>query len=307
MADFRQPGLITRIAVPLRHTAQRFAFASLVIAAFGLMLLANGGAVFVERMRVAVADVSAPIIGVMARPVAAVNDLAGNIRELVDLRAENQRLRAEVARLQSWYGAAHRLAAENRSLRELAAYRGPQRRSFTTARVVADGRGPFVKSVLVNAGRQQSLAKGQAAITPYGLVGRVSETGNRSARILLMTDLNSRIPVVLEDTRTRAILAGDNSDHPVLAFLPENAAISIGQRIVTSGHGGGLPPGIAVGRIDRISDGAVRVAPFSDLNRLEYLQIVAFESVQPPAPAVGENAKPAGKGDVITAERANGS
>jgi rod shape-determining protein MreC len=280
--EYRRPGLITRLAMPFRGMGQRFILASLVIAGFGVLLLGSGGAAFVDRIRIAVADVATPILESAIHPVEAVERGAANLRELVNLRSENTRLRQEVARLRAWHGAAQSLAAENSALRTMLNYKGPERHSFITARVIADGRGPFVRSVLVNAGARDGAAKGQAA-TAYGrLVGRVTLAGARSSRVLLITDINSRIPVVIAETRTRAILVGDNSARPRLRFLPENVGAKPGQHVVTSGHGGVLPPGLAVGRIEAAGAGVYRVRPLVDLNRLEYLQIVAFASVGAP-------------------------
>jgi rod shape-determining protein MreC len=161
-------------------------------------------------------------------------------------------------------------------------YHGPQRYGFITGRVIADGRGPFVKSVLINAGSRIGVAKGQGVIATGGLAGRVIEAGAISARILLITDLNSRIPVIVEGSGVRAILSGDNSPRPRLQFVPEINNLDAGQRIVTSGHGGVLPAGLPVGRIHAVKDGVFRVQPFVNLDRLEYLQIVDFNPIDTP-------------------------
>lgn len=287
--EFSGTRIIARFAMPLRGRGQRFVLGSLVIVGFGFMLLGNSGAVFVERMQVAVADVATPILETIVHPVAAVDRGIANIREIFAMRSENTRLRQEVVRLRAWRGAAHKLAAENITFRGMLGYQGPPRHSFITARVIADGRGPFVKSVLVNAGARQGAAKGQAVIASGSLVGRVTVAGARSARVLLLTDLNSRIPVIVEESRTRAILVGDNSPWPALRYLPEAAVVKPGQRIVTSGHGGILPPGLPVGRVVAASGGGFRVQPLVNLDRLEYLQIVEFAPVPAPQAAAGKS------------------
>ncbi len=277
--------MIPRLAMPLKGMGQRFVLASLVIVGFGFMLLGNGSTVFIERMRTAVTDVATPILETIIHPIAAVDQGITNIREHFALRSENVRLRQEVVRLRAWQGAAHKTAAENKAFREMLNYKGPDRRSFITARVIADGRGPFVRSVLVNAGTREGAAKGQAVISLGALVGRVTLAGARSARVLILTDLNSRIPVIVEESRARAILVGDNSSRPTLQYLPETAIVKSGQRIVTSGHGGILPPGLPVGRVLAVKGGGFRVQPFINLDRLEYLQIVEFVAMSAPSAA----------------------
>jgi rod shape-determining protein MreC len=266
----------------------RFVLASLVVAGFAFMLLGSGSVAFVEKIRTTVADVASPILEAIVHPVAAVDQGIANIREIFDLRSENARLRQEVSRLKAWQGTAHKLAAENKAFRQTLNYTGPRRNSFITARVIADGRGPFVKSVLVNAGARDGAAKGQAAIASGSLVGRVTAAGARSARVLFLTDLNSRIPVIVEESRTRAILVGDNSPRPVLSYLPENAVVNPGQRIVTSGHGGILPPGLPVGRVLLTTGGVFRVQLFVNLDRLEYLQVVEFAPMRAPKVVTGK-------------------
>jgi rod shape-determining protein MreC len=139
-----------------------------------------------------------------------------------------------------------------------------------------------VQTVIVNAGADQGVAKGMAAVNERGLVGRVIEVGRRSARVLLLTDFNSRVPVMVEPSRDQAILAGDNSREPALVFLPLNPRLSVGDRVVTSGRGGVLPPGLAVGVVSRIDDHKVTVAPFVDWDRLAYLRLLEYARVLPP-------------------------
>ncbi|MCZ6638023.1 MAG: rod shape-determining protein MreC [Alphaproteobacteria bacterium] len=280
--DFRRPGLIARLSLPLRGIGQLFMIVSLMVAGFAFMILGNSGAVFVERLRTNVADIATPILQTLAAPVAAFNSGIDNIRELASLRSENVRLREEVERLRAWQGAAYKLTTQNQTLRGMLNYHGPQRYGFITGRVIADGRGPFVKSVLINAGSRIGVAKGQGVIATGGLAGRVIEAGTISARILLITDLNSRIPVIVEGSGVRAILSGDNSPRPRLQFVPEINNLDAGQRIVTSGHGGVLPAGLPVGRIHAVKDGVFRVQPFVNLDRLEYLQIVDFNPIDTP-------------------------
>ncbi|MGE0652305.1 MAG: rod shape-determining protein MreC [Alphaproteobacteria bacterium] len=274
---------MVRIATPLRGAAQRFALGFLILSAFGLMFLGKADNNFVERLRTTVTDVATPVLEIAAAPISAVNGAIDHVRALAALHEENVRLREEVERLRSWHAAALRLEAENTSFRDMLNYRGPERNAFVSARVVADGRGPFVKSLLVNIGSRDGIQKGHAAVTQLGLVGRVTEVGERSARILMMTDLNSRIPVLIEDTRARAILAGDNTERPQLVFLPDRTQLRPGQRVVTSGHGGGLPHGIPVGVVSGVEKGIPRIRPFVDWGRLEYVEIIDYDVESVPA------------------------
>lgn len=265
-----------RLAVPIRALTQRFAFLFLVLAAFGLMLLGKAETIMMERMRAGVVDIVAPILDAASHPIATVTEVFETARQLMDLRSENERLRAQNARLLQWQDEARRLGSENVSFRNMLNFIPSPRAQSATARVIASSGGVFMRSVLVNAGRRHGIAKDQAVVTGEGLAGRVVSVGDGSARVLLITDLNSRIPVILGRTRERAILAGDNSDMPSLVFVNRSVEITPGARIVTSGHGGVFPPGIPVGVVATGGDSGAKVRPFVRLDLLEYLRIIEF-------------------------------
>lgn len=272
----RPVGSFERIATPIKAWAQRFAVLLLIGSSFALMLLGKADVAMIDRARTAVTDAVAPVLDAASRPISTVAELLREGKELAALRAENAALRRENERLTHWRTVAYRLEAENEALAQLLNMAPKPATKYVTARVVADNRGAFVRAVLINAGAQHGVAKGQAAVTGRGLAGRVAEVGQNSARVLLITDINSRIPVVVQSTRQRAILAGDNSGRPKMRYLPEDASVSHGQRVVTSGHGGVFPPGLPVGRVVKADSSAVRVEPFADWNRMEYLRVVDY-------------------------------
>lgn len=272
--------LITRIAAPLKAPGQRIVYSVLVLFAAGLMILGRVEPAPVERIRSGVVDFVAPVMDVLARPVAAAGDAVSGVVELARLREENARIKAQNAHLLQWQAAARKLAGENERLRSLLGFAaGPGTHSIA-ARVVADSDGVFVRSVIVAAGARRGVSEGQAAVTGDGLIGRVQSAGVRSARILLLTDLNSRIPVVIEESRDRAILTGDNSARPALRFLPGHAGAE-GDRVVTSGAGGVLPPNLPVGVVERTGAGGIRVRLFADPARLEFVRILNYRAGAP--------------------------
>lgn len=270
-------GSFARFATPVRVWVQRFAFLFLVAVATALIIMSQARFNAADRMRTQVIDAFAPILETISRPVDAVSGWIDTMREFSEVQEVNTRLRGEIAELRHWEGEAARLRAENQALRSLVAAVPDNKVKFITARVIADVGGVFVRSMMLNGGRRNGIRKGLAAVNGEGLVGRITDSGARSARVLLVTDLNSRIPVVVQSTRDRAILAGDNSDFPRLVHLPVGAPVTPGDRIVTSGHGGVFPPGIAVGVVASVDDdGGVRVRPFVNWNRLEFVRIVDY-------------------------------
>ncbi len=282
---------VFRFAAPLRAAMARFAFLALVAGSFALMLLGKAEIVVVERVRTTLLDVLAPVFGVLSQPAEAVSGTIGEVGHVAHVYQENRQLRAQVARLEQWQEAARRLDAENQALRGLLNFPADPQIRHVTGRVVGDSGGAFVRSILVATGAEQGVAKGQAAMTGEGLVGRVSEVGEHSARILLITDLNSRIPVLLEASRERAVLAGDNTGRPRLLYLSPDARLSPGDRVVTSGHGGALPAGLPVGVVAEVGERGVLVQPFVDWSRLDFVRLLDYgltgilPSVPVPPPA----------------------
>lgn len=260
----------------LKLLAQRFAILAMILASFALMLLGRADSPVVEHIRVVVDDGVAPVLDVLSQPAGAIASVVNAVHDLASLRAENVRLREQNERLLQWQAAARRLDSENQSLRaQLNFVPGPDP-SFITARIVGDTGGAFVHSMLINAGSRDGVRKGQAVMAGDVLVGRIAEVGERSARVLLLTDINSHVPVVVEGSRAKAILTGDNTDRPRLNYLSPNVAAGQGDRVVTSGHGGAFPPGIPIGVIASVQDGLVRVDPFVHRYRLEFVTIVDY-------------------------------
>ena len=199
----RTTGPVVRLAAPLRALAQRFSFLLLVLAAIALMMVGKIDTVLVEGMRNRVTDAFTPILDAISRPAATAARFVESVHEVINLRDENERLRNENAMLLRWQQAAQRLDAENRSLRSLLNYKPELASSYITARVVADPGGAFVRTVVVTAGYRDGVRPGQAAVAGQGLMGRVVQVGEWSSRVLLVTDLNSLIPVVVAPSRTR--------------------------------------------------------------------------------------------------------
>ena len=267
---------IVALIQPIRTVLARFAVISLMVVAFALMLVGKAEVVVVDRTRAAVINVTAPILDALSRPIASSVAAYHHVTGLFNAYDENQALKAEIARLKALDQNSAKLAAENAMLRSLDRFVPDGAVNFVSARVVGEGGGPFVRSVLINAGARDGLSRDQAVVTGDGLVGRLTDVGDRASRVLLLTDLNSRVPVVIEETRERAILAGDNSERPTLAYLPPDARVSTGQRVVTSGNGGVLPPGLPIGIVQVGRDGVPRVQPFVAWNKLEFVRVVDF-------------------------------
>ncbi len=260
----------------LKALVQRFSFLLLVLASIALMMVGRVEPSVVEGTRAHVTDAFAPILEAISRPAATAGHVVETFVNISEVYSENTQLRMENARLLQWRQAALRLEAENNSLRSLLHYRPEPKASFISARVIAAPGGSFLRDVVVTAGRRDGVRRGQAAVAGAGLIGRVVEVGEWSARVLLITDINARVPVVLDSSRQRAVLAGDNSDQPRLLYLPPEIQMAAGDRVVTSGDGGLFPAGLPIGVVATVGDHVIKVQPMVDLSKLEHVQLVDF-------------------------------
>jgi rod shape-determining protein MreC len=274
---------LSRLALPLKALADRFAFGGLVILSIALLAIGKANVHQLEGVSTSVGDALVPALGALMQPIDASRRLVEGVGELIALRAENARLREQNVRLLDWQTAARQLSLENAALRQLLNMRAdPERPTAVAGRVVADAGGPFVHTVLVDVGAADGVARGMAAVNERGLIGRVLEVGRHSARVLLLTDFNSRIPVMVEPSRDQAILAGNNTRRPSLVFLPLNPRLAIGNRVVTSGRDGVLPPGLELGTVSAIDATGVSVEPLVEFARLEYLRLLEYGRILPP-------------------------
>ena len=229
----------------------------------------------VSNLRMGVADAAAPVLKAVSAPIEEAASLVRDVSGIAALQAENNRLQDENGRLWEWYQRALLLEADNKSLRQLMRVSPDPQSRFVTAKILSDAGNKFVRSLIVMAGEDDGVRKGQAVLSAEGLVGRVVEVGSKTARILLIDDMNSRLPVVVEDSRQHAIMAGRNMQEPVLVHLPQDSDIVPGARIVTSGHGGIFQQGLPVGRVYGNRQDGYTVKLFADFDRLTYVKIIA--------------------------------
>ena len=284
-----------RLSIPFRQALAKLTLPVLIAASFAVMLLGKADALIAERARMALADTLTPIYAVLAEPLSRLRDTADDLEHLWTLRSENQRLREENDNLRRWRAVALALDAENTVLKGNLRWIPDPAPSYLTARVVADAGGVYARAVLLAVGPDHGLSKGQIALDENGLVGRVTELGLRSARVLLVTDINSRIPVTLENSRARSIMVGNNGPRPRLSYWPEGVTPAEGERVVTSAEAGAFPAGLPVGTVRYSATNVPEVEPASRLDRLEVVRIFNYglRGIQPPENSSRPSDKPA--------------
>lgn len=255
---------------PLR----RLLTAVLVIVLAAIFILWRIDSPRVERFRAQVTDSLVPNLDWAMAPITGAVNLLRDFQSYQRLSEQNDELRSELRRMQTWKEAALQLEQENARLLDLNKVRLDPRLTYVTGVVLADSGSPFRQSVLLNVGARDGLIEGWATMDGIGLVGRISGVGDNTARVILLTDAASRIPVVIQPSGQRAIVAGDNTAAPPIDFLESPELVRPGDRVISSGDGGVFPEGLLIGQIAADPGGRLRVRLAADFERLEFLRVL---------------------------------
>lgn len=251
--------------------------AVLFVAGVGILAVGRGRDDLFDGARGAADDAGGWVMEYVSVPAAEFKRWGQGFGSFLSTYEENERLRSENARLRASQNELAELQRKVQRFEVLLKIPADAAVTTTAARVIADTSGPFVRTVLVNAGKIQAVEKGQAVVDDRGLLGRIIGTGNRSSRVLLLSDLNSRIPVIVEGLNLKAILVGDNSDNPTLEYLPSGSRIAAGARVVTTSDGAAFPPGIAIGSVMK-GEGAPRVQLFTSEARADFVRVLSYHA-----------------------------
>ncbi len=221
--------------------------------------------------------VLAPVGNVLSVPGRWTGQGVENIKDYFAAGSQNSELKAELREMKQWRDTAIALRDENARFRNLLGLKTDPPIAMVAARVVTDSRGPFADTRLANAGRERGVKVGNPVMSENGLVGRVIGVTEGASRVLLLTDIASRTPVMIGRTNARAILTGDGGPNPRLDYLRGRDPIRDGDRLLTSGDGGVVPRGLPVGTAVKGLDGRWRVVLASDRAPIDFVRILLFE------------------------------
>ena len=217
----------------------------------------------------------------------AVQDFLTAPRDMASLRQRNVELEAEVAELQTQIIQLQQQVGETQVLAALVdfAQANPDNR-YRGAAVIGRDPSPFLHYVIINRGSNDGIRRGMPVVTNQGLVGRIDAVIADAARVQLITDPASIVNVRLQNAEVEASLSGSVSGDVALDLIPQDSSVQPGDLVLTSGLGGGYPPGLIVGQIVNIRTRdfdlfqQATVQPVVDFNRLQIvLIIVNFEPV----------------------------
>ena len=209
---------------------------------------------------------------IVSVPGRSLNNFSGYVEEHVNLYSNYSQLKKENEKLKNDISKSDFLELENTQLRKLIDEQVASSSNFVSARVMIDKQSPYLNSFIINIGSNKNLKNGMAVLDGENFIGRIVDVNFFSSRVLLISDLNSKIPVLIEPSASHAILSGHGSNEPTLEYLPEEHVIKDGDKVYTSGKEGIFSPGIPIGEV-KIEKNLLRVLLFSDLNQITFINI----------------------------------
>jgi len=265
-----------------------------IVAVLALVLLLIGKAQssLFDRARSHVADFLAPALEAVRAPVEGLGRWIGSSGEIFTVYRENLKLKQENARLRQWRNAAIMLEERlHRYQLLLRAVPDPEL-SSVTAQVIGRSTRPFQETMILDAGSRNGVKPGQAVVDPRGLIGRIFIVGKRTSWVILLTDVNSRVPVTIEPGNAAAIMAGDNTEEPAIEVVSQNAKLKAGAQVVSSGDGSLLPAGLPVGTLVP-GQGGFKVALLADATSSQDVSVLDFKQALEDLPAAQDSELPA--------------
>jgi rod shape-determining protein MreC len=264
-----------------------------VVGALAVILILFGKAQssLFDRARTDVIDWMRPALVATRLPMETMSRWAGSIGNIFWVYQENLKLKEDNARLKQWHNTAQVLTERLQRYQLLLNAVPDPALSSVVARVIGRANHPFLQTMILDAGKANGVKPGQAVMDQRGMIGRVYLTGEHTSWVILLTDLNSRVPVSIEPNTDQAIMGGDNSPMPVIETLAHGVQLKADSQVVTSGDGDILPAGIPIGVI--VPDGRrYRVALFADQTTAQDVQIVDYKQKLEHPPSVAQQELP---------------
>ncbi len=241
-----------------------------------LVLLGKAQNGLFDRARAGATDAMAPVLERVRAPVAAFERWAGSLFEVFSVYEQNLKLKEENARLRQWRNVAVVLQGRVGRYQALLHAVPDPKMDGVLARVIGRANRPFLQTMILDAGRDQHALPGEAVVDARGMIGRIYLSGRRTSWVILLTDLNSRIPVTIAPGNVQAIMTGDNSKLPVLEMVSRTVTLHAGDQVISSGDGGLLPAGLPIGTVVADGRGGWRVALLADAAAAQDVEVLNF-------------------------------
>ena len=270
-------GIAIRSALLQRGVKQKFSLFVLILLSLSIFALDISELKPIKILRSLLNDGVYRISAISSSPI----KFSGTVKDFfithIFVYKENRKLKIELEELKNKDFQTLYLQTANKRLQDIIQLE--KQSVFTTiaAKVILDKKSPYLNSVIINRGSSSRIKLGMPVLSEGNLVGRVVEVNFLSARILLLNDLNSKIPVMISPKGSQAILSGRGEDKPKLEYLPEKFELSDKNLVFTSGKDGIFFEGIPVGNVI-FEDNKIKVKLFSDPNQVSFVNVILDKS-----------------------------
>jgi len=272
-------GIAIRSALLQRGAKQKFSLFVLILVSIGIFSLDNINLKPVKILRGLINDGIYRISAISSSPIKFSSSTKDFIVDHIFLYEENEKLKLELQELKKQKLKTSYLETENKKLQEIVSLDRNSKFITVGAKIMLDKNSPYLNSAIINKGSNSKISLGMPVLSKGNLIGRIVEVNFFSSRILLLNDLNSRIPVVITPNGDQAILTGAGKRKPILEYLPENFQISDNNMVYTSGKDGILTPGISIGEIyNEEKSQRVEVKLFTDPDQIFLVNVIIEES-----------------------------
>lgn len=265
-------GIAIRSAFLKKGTQQRFSLFALIVFSIILIYVETIEAKPLDYLRSFIKDTIYRGSVVVSFPSKGFKSVFSAVENHQNLYNKNIKLKEENAQLQEQIYDPGFLIFENKQLRQLLDEQVTSSANFVSARVILDKQSPYLNSFIINSGSNKEIKNSMAALDGKNFIGRIVDVNFFSSRVLLVTDLNSKIPVLVEPSGHHAILSGHGTNEPTLEYLPENHKVQSGNKVYTSGKEGIFSPGIPIGEV-MMGTEKIFVSLFSDISQIMFVNI----------------------------------
>lgn len=257
----------------------------LLVAIFIFALsLKQGGAL--KNIQATLFDYTSIITKFITSPIRAVIDIRDWGNSYLNVHHKNEKLEAKVKQLEEWALKAHALELENQQLRHLLKISPDSQLNYITVPVLGIVPTPYTKTIVLGAGSEKGIKLRQPVAVDHQIIGRIVEVTKKTSRVLMIQDVNSHIPVILEKSKVQGIVSGDNGSYLIMRFFEKEPKAKIGELLFTSGVGGIYPKGYLIGKVAYQKGEIIGVKSLIQLDTLEYVHVFKEEE------ASSENIKP---------------
>ena len=265
-------GIVIRSAFLAKGSKQKFSLFALVVLSIIFIFVETIETKPLNYLRSFIKDTIYRGSLVVSVPSRSFSNITNFVSNHINIYSEYSQIKKENDELKNNISKSDFLELENTQLRKLIEEQVSSPSNLVSARVMLDKQSPYLNSFIINVGSNKDIKNGMTALDGKNFIGRIVDVNFFSSRVLLVSDLNSKIPVITEPSAYHAILSGHGKNEPTLEYLPENNNIQHGDKVYTSGKGGIFSPGIPIGKI-KIEDDIIKVLLFSDLSQISFINI----------------------------------